>query len=237
MKSLILHPHEIRQLHRAGRVLVVRPIGIAKSVIHVVVMPDGQLPGILPNGAPICDGPCPKAGWMTLPLQPGEARWVKECWRVGAWGALDDQYYLCVDYRADSYARRDKLAVGRDLFLRLVDDTCDDAAAAGLIPDQYGRFTWDAGQSPARWRSAVHLPRELSRHTVRVVENRVLRVQQLTSDQSRDAGAECPYPVNVYCAKGYKDHFADLWQARYGRKYPWDSNPWVVATLCELEEK
>lgn len=80
----------------------------------------------------------------------------------------------------------------------------------------------DGESSPAGWRPSVHMPRWASRLTLRVTDVRVQRVQGITSE---DVEGEGFGSVPVHCE--WREPFAKAWDAIYGGKAPWQSNPWV----------
>lgn len=74
-------------------------------------------------------------------------------------------------------------------------------------------------------RPSIFLPRSASRITLRIVDVRVERVQDISEG---DAIAEgCP-PVGYRPGNGSPFWwFRDLWDSINGKKHPWSSNPWV----------
>lgn len=82
------------------------------------------------------------------------------------------------------------------------------------------------------WRSPATMPRWASRITLEVEGVRCVLVQELTEDDAKVAGmtGECPIGhIPSYQSAPFTYHFAQEWENRYGKKYPWDSNPWVWA--------
>jgi hypothetical protein len=184
--------------------------------------------------------------------QVGGKLWVREAWRVGAWNADDQQ--ICVDYRADGYARRDWLDVPDvEMFERLWIQSTDDAIKAGLEPDDGGWYWWESGEGPTRWRPNIFMPKFARRITLPLTGMRVERVQDI---RERDAIVEgvapnwCG-PLDGWLPKlhGYHNYllsediadlegqpenltatesFVTLWESiNADRGYGWDANPWV----------
>jgi hypothetical protein len=94
-----------------------------------------------------------------------------------------------------------------------------------------------ADLSDANWRPSIFMPREFSRITLEVVS---VRVEQLQSISEQDAKAEGVEPIVIETMppiEQYKRPFVELWNEINGKKYPWDSNPWVFAiTFRRLEQ-
>ena len=108
-----------------------------------------------------------------LPYKPGDALWVREVWRVGAW---DDEGSICVDYKADGFVRREWLKISDyDLYEDLWQQSSDDAREARSSIDEDGNYTWLPGQSPTRWRPSIQMPREAARLFLRVTDVRAER--------------------------------------------------------------
>jgi hypothetical protein len=99
-----------------------------------------------------------------------------------------------------------------------------------------------------KWRPSIHMPRWASRIQLEVVSVRVERVQDIKNDDAIAEGIECEhaydgtpgfgidmgmwyrdYSSSVRSAKTQdpRESFESLWDSINGKKYPWDSNPWV----------
>lgn len=94
-----------------------------------------------------------------------------------------------------------------------------------------------------KWKPSVHMPRDLARIFLRVTNVRIVRLKDITADESLMEGIPpCldPMPVGnreaYYCAC-----FGALWDTTMKpedkRKYGWDANPWVWAIRFERCEK
>jgi len=166
--------------------------------------------------------------------QPGDHLWFRETWRVGGWNA-DDQS-ITVDYRADNYARPELLYVeDEEQFERLWEQSSEDAAKAGLVPDDEG-YHWKPGQAPTRWRPNIYMPRWASRCCCpEILRVRVERVQDIDEvdaqcegwDMSNHDPGETYDPVTMDIARQW---FAGLWDAINAKRgFSWEVNPWVWA--------
>lgn len=89
-----------------------------------------------------------------------------------------------------------------------------------------------------RWRSPATMPAWASRITLEVEGVRVLRLADITEEDANRAGDLDHLDQAEVCAtaKRYdlamddaRASFACAWSSRYGRRYPWESNPFVWA--------
>lgn len=106
--------------------------------------------------------------WIRLPYLVGEKCYVRETWRIGAWAENDGDF--CIDYKDGP--RKQWLHVDGDdydQFERLWIESCDDADKAGIKVNDEGRYEWEQGQSPCRWRSPVTMPQWAARRYVRIL--------------------------------------------------------------------
>ncbi len=171
-----------------------------------------------------------------MPYKPSDVLYVRETWRVGAW---DDEGSICVDYKADGFARREWLKISDcDLYEELWQQSSDDAREANATIDGDGNYTWMIGQAPTRWRSPITMPREAARLFLRVTDVRVERVQDISGHDAELEGfrTECgPLSSCPTCNIG---EFHKAWDARNAKRGYWcDSNPWVWVIEFKRVEK
>ena len=79
-------------------------------------------------------------------------------------------------------------------------------------------------------RPSIHMPRWASRIELEITEIRAERLQEITPEDALNEGIPS-YPEHdnhpLHPAERTINHFIALWNSINGKKYPWDSNPWV----------
>jgi hypothetical protein len=216
---------------RAGRKTVTRRIAELKP-------PDGAAAAAVVSRDPFapsaqwelhwCDAAGRRIGRadVRVPYWPGLQLWVRERWRVVAWG----QEWLRIAYAADDVThvtewchapewRRDDWGAWHE---RLVEQCSDDCTRAGVPTGADGHFEVPAGADPpTRWRPAIHLPRWAARTVLRVEAVSVEPLWRIDDDEAQREGVPGP------C------EFTALWEALHGQRpgRRWIDNPlvWRVA--------
>jgi len=189
---------------------------------------------------------------------PGDLLYVKETWRPikvqGGSGMYAGTISDHIEYRANEDELNALKCVRASSGLSYVGE-----------PDNYASIFADAGYWSSRcggsgpWRSSTQMPKWACR-----IWRRVTRVwmQQVQSISAADVQAEgtpgmiggkyqcercngsgwthsypygCPHCEPKGSGLNHTRHFRDCWDATYGKKHPWASNPWVVG--CEFEEE
>lgn len=221
MKPIIMSTEDVRAV-LDGRKTMTRLV--AKELDGVDILNCRHVDGDIqePKGYPI--------GHVSLTerckFKPGDVLCVREAWRVSAW---NDEGSICVDYKADGFARREWLEISDcDLYEELWQQSSDDARETNAKIDGDGNYTWMIGQAPTRWRSPVTMPREAARLFLRVTDVRVERVQNISAEDCEAEGYFETAPVEPRP----RSWFSDVWNARNAKRgYGWDSNPfvWVIS--------
>lgn len=171
--------------------------------------------------------------------EPGDTLWVREKWRVGAWD--EDQGTFAIDY-SDGPLREWRTIPGDDdgsLFAWLWVDCCDELRAKGIEPGEDGRYHWQPGDSPLRWRSPIHMPRWASRIKLEVTGVRVERLQDISEEDAvaegmtrelREAlGWHAEESEETFNSTQARSTFGVLWDSISGPS-SWAKNPgvWVI---------
>jgi hypothetical protein len=186
--------------------------------------------------------------WPRLLYAPGQRLWVREGWKPGAWR---DDGRVAVDYRASpELTNTPWITLPESVdWPTLCEGWTPEIEAAGSMPDEDGMHHWEAGQSPLRWRSPIHMPRWASRITLTVTD---VRVQRLAEISEGDALAEGIKPQSQKTAReggavtgwGYdgpdgrgeptaRAAYRALWNSLHGHD-AWEANPWVAAVTFSV---
>lgn len=87
-----------------------------------------------------------------------------------------------------------------------------------------------------KWKPSIFMPREACRIFLEVTDIRVERLQDISEQDAIAEGLQDYYGKNApYHAN--KVRYIDLWDEINGKKYPWDSNPWVWKITFKRIEK
>ena len=178
----------------------------------------------------------------TPPYLPDDILYVRERWRVGAWSGPGFPL-MAFDYADGTCGPMVDLS-DRDMFLRLVDQSREDARKANSVFDGID-YVWDEGQAPTRWRPSIHMPKEAARIFLRVTDVRVERLQEITEEGAKAEGANNGIGVADKIRESAIQRFQKIWDSTIPRhpnkfkRYPyrWSDNPWVWVIKFERCEK
>lgn len=167
--------------------------------------PDRQRYGITSSVVDGAEIVCPYGG-------PGQRLWVRETWRINAWGQTD---YVAVKYRADDAISQPIEGVQASLF-----------RPAGV--------SWN-------WRSSIHMPRWASRITLEIEAVRCERVQEISPEDCLAEGIDYDtldtFNAHQYWREEAVAEYQRLWDSINGKTYPWASNPWIWAITFKRIER
>lgn len=76
---------------------------------------------------------------------------------------------------------------------------------------------------------SIHMPRQVSRITLKIVDLRAQRLQDISEKDAKAEGVGSKDTVTIQQATTptYKKAFEFYWNFINGKKHPWSSNPWV----------
>lgn len=165
---------------------------------------------------------------------PSNVVYIKETWRVGAWGENDNM--IAVDYKADGFCRKEWIFLGftderESQFYKLWQQSTDDAQKKYGIQE---RYKWNPGESPCRWRSPRFMPEWASRSKAKIISVRPERVQEITEEDARREGIvdggclNCGNSEPCGCKDpepDARDAFIWLWKTLHPGS--WERNDWV----------
>jgi hypothetical protein len=122
----------------------------------------------------------------------------------------------------------------RESFRKIIGDT------HGWIETDY-RATYEPGARMGdhlgvkpKWKPSIHMPREASRITLRIVDVRVERLQEISADDAAAEGWPGPDEANTIRNAYPIAWYSHLWDQINGKHHPWASNPWTWALSFEV---
>ena len=106
----------------------------------------------------------------------------------------------------------------------------------------YGGIVYRAGSGIVDcdgrgWRPSTNMPRWASRLTLRLLDVRVERLQDITEEDAEAEGCDGDCGIGyipAYQAGPCQYQFAQLWDTINGKKYPWEGNWWVWVLIFEI---
>ncbi len=150
----------------------------------------------------------------------GDRLWVRETWKPGAWRS-DGR--VAIDYQASPELTHTPWIFTGNKIKQFIFRWLEEVIESGLEPNSEGRYEWEAGMSPLKWKSPLFMPRWASRITLEITDIRVEMVQDITGEDALKEGF-CNYGTDVDTL----DAFCEAWQKlNANRGYPWEKNPWV----------
>jgi hypothetical protein len=75
------------------------------------------------------------------------------------------------------------------------------------------------------WRSAIFMPRWACRIVLEITDVRVERLQDISEEGADDEGAD--FATDGLIGNTFRERFKYLWDIINGKKFSWQSNPWV----------
>jgi hypothetical protein len=179
------------------------------------------------------------------PYRVGDRLWVKESWKPGAWR---NDGRVAIDYMASPELTHTPWAYMEDQANKYIPRWLNEISDIGLIPNQDGRYEWEPGKSPFKWKRAMYMPRFASRITLEITDIRVERVQDICWDDCiregicsltlpEDLGNQelyewlekksAPRPL-IKSIEDLRESYRVAWNDLNAKRgYPWESNPWV----------
>ena len=96
---------------------------------------------------------------------------------------------------------------------------------------------WNFGLTISKWRPSIHMPRWASRIDLEITDIKVERLQEISTDDCLEEGMTRQIASYLGLSVSPSEEefnfinsrhtFRVLWDSLNGKKYPWESNPWV----------
>lgn len=155
--------------------------------------------------------------------QPRDILYVREtwqCWRAHRYEATAD-----IRFRAG----------GDDVRLQFANGNTD-----SINRLDYDTFVHKWFSHNGEWKPSLFMPKEAARIWLKVIDVRVERLQDITSEQIGREGVEVEYP-HVLNGEEKRYAFSTLWNSTIKKpdlkRYGWDANPYVWVISFERCEK
>jgi hypothetical protein len=166
----------------------------------------------------------------------GDRFWVRETWKPGAWR---NDGRVAIDYQASPELTHTPWVSIGEQAIQFIPKWLDEVAKSGLEPNSDGRYEWESGKSPLKWKSPIFMPRWASRIILEITDIRVEQLQDITEEDARAEGVidggclNCGEHEPCGCGNPMpdaRDAYVSIWNTLNAKRgYPWESNPWVWA--------
>lgn len=151
------------------------------------------------------------AVYFKAPYPPGDAIYVQETWK--AISADLSNFEILIEYKADGFWQW-----------------------ARFTPERFAIFRKYALKNG--WQSPYFMPKEAARLFLMVKDVRIGMVQEITEEDVVREGIPPRFKVkDRFSYDIARQRFLELWDSINGKKYPWDTNPWVWTNSFERTDK
>ena len=164
----------------------------------------------------------------------GDLLYVRETFRVKSWN--NDDGWIKFEYKVDD--GNPALPVylddyGDSITIRYMEQSTDDYLSHPNTTEDEEGFLFNDTCNPCRWRPSIHMPKEVSRITLKVTEIKAERLHDIDEAGAKAEGVEMGEFLSGDKAgiMSYRAGFANIWEGIYGN---WSSNPWVWAIKFEV---
>jgi hypothetical protein len=174
----------------------------------------------------------------------GDRFWVRETWKPGAWR---NDGRVAIDYQASPELTHTPWVSIGEQAIQFIPKWLDEVAKSGLEPNSDGRYEWESGKSPLKWKSPIFMPRWASRIILEITDIRVEQLQDITEEDARAEGVidggclNCGEHEPCGCGNPMpdaRDAYVSIWNTLNAKRgYPWESNPWVWAISFKVVNK
>lgn len=201
---------------------------------------DGTYRAIFHDGNNLCSVVFPYG-------QVGDVLWVREKWKVGAWrndGRIAVDYFASPEIVFTPWIRPLE-----EVFDKLRKQSHKECMNSQTLTGDDGRFIWEPGKSPCKWRPSIFMPKEACRLFLKIKSIRVERLKDISEADAVYEGIEVIHfaepSVPIFKRYDLKEKlgtvnpifsFESLWQKINGRQ-SLINNPWVWVIEFERIEK
>lgn len=124
--------------------------------------------------------------YINPPYEVGDILYVRETWRIGAWN--EDISSIAIDYKADGFCRKEWVEIeSNEAFEKYWIQSTDDAIKA-KIECKDGVYNWNPSEAPTRWRPSIHMPKNVARIILEILNVKVQMLKETTEDQAHKEG-------------------------------------------------
>lgn len=206
-RSIILRDWEVRAFFEGRKTQVRRVLALPRGYSGAVELDTSGAPGA------IFDRTGCIAAIRSPFGSPGDVLWAKETWRSPG----DQRVAYLADGRCGAWFDNGERG--------FVDH--GEVVGPGVPQSERICARFGVGTYGDRWRPSIHMPRHFSRFSLRVLDVRAQRLQEISEEDARAEGVEA---IDSWLP--LREGFRALWDA-HGKRHPWSSNPWVWAATVE----
>lgn len=164
--------------------------------------------------------------------RPGDRLWVREAWQLFRDRTPEQQAKIAAWFAKGDHSN----------FMNEIEEwsPMPDGQIKYCYAADFGDWAYDVDSDMKPWKSSIFMPRAVSRLTLEITTVRVERLQDITEADARAEGVGDEEMVNrvdtdilptaAMLHEPFENDrvwFAHAWNEINGKKYSWQSNPWV----------